>query len=263
MIPKIIHYCWFGPNPLPLMVESWRAKLPGYELRAWTEETFDIDRLDYTREAYEAGKYAFVSDVARLYALEREGGIYLDTDMEVIRSIDDLLNDTAFVGLGEEVGLHVLAGIIAAEPHHPFIQELLTHYESRPFRLPDGTLDLTPNPQLLTSTLQAKGLRLQNRLQRVGDVTVYPADYFYTMDFVSHRVTLTPRSRTIHHYAATWQSDDPYARHLGTIFRIKRVLYRLIGQERSEWLLNSRPVQSLRRLLWGDKTRRSTTGSRS
>ena len=127
MIPKIIHYCWFGPNPLPPMVESWRAKLPGYELRAWTEKTFDIDRLDYTREAYEAGKYAFVSDVARLYALEREGGIYLDTDMEVIRSIDDLLDDTAFVGLGEEVGLHVLAGIIAAEPHHPFIQELLTH----------------------------------------------------------------------------------------------------------------------------------------
>ena len=81
MIPKIIHYCWFGPNPLPPMVESWRAKLPGYELRAWTEETFDIDRLDYTREAYEAWKYAFVSDVARLYALERAGGIYLDTDL--------------------------------------------------------------------------------------------------------------------------------------------------------------------------------------
>ncbi len=128
MIPKIIHYCWFGPNPVPSMVESWRAKLPGYELRAWTEETFDINRLDYTREAYEAGKYAFVSDVARLYALEREGGIYLDTDMEVIHSIDDLLDDTAFVGLGEEVGLHVLAGIIAAEPHHPFMR--------RPLRAP-------------------------------------------------------------------------------------------------------------------------------
>lgn len=144
MIPKIIHYCWFGPNPLPPMVESWRAKLPGYELRSWTEKTFDIDRLDYTREAYEAGKYAFVSDVARLYALEREGGIYLDTDMEVIRSIDDLLDDTAFVGLGEEVGLHVLAGIIAAEPHHPLSKSCSPTTRAAPSVCPMGRLTSRP-----------------------------------------------------------------------------------------------------------------------
>lgn len=255
MIPKIIHYCWFGPHPVPEMVSRWSEQLPGYEVRAWTEETFDLDRLPYTREAYAEGKYAFVSDVARLYALEREGGIYLDTDMEILRPLDDLLDDSAFVGLGEEVGLHVLAGIIAAEPHHPFIQELLRHYEGRHFRTEEG-LDLTPNPKLLTETLRAKGLQLEDRLQRVGEVTAYPTDYFYPMDFVTHEIHLTERSLAVHHYAATWQSDDPYARHLGTIFRIKRVLYRLIGQERSERLLNSRLVQSLRRLLWGDKRHR-------
>lgn len=258
MIPKIIHYCWFGPAPVPPMVDRWREQLPGYTFRAWTEETFDIDRLPYTREAYDAGKYAFVSDVARLYALEREGGIYLDTDMEILRPLDDLLDDTAFVGLGEEVGLYVLAGIIAAEPHHPFIQELLQHYEGRHFMTLDGP-DLTANPVLLTNTLKAKGLVKKDRRQRVGDVTVYPTDYFYPMDFLSHKVHLTGNSRAIHHYAATWHSDDPYSKHLGTIFRIKRHLYRLMGEERAERFLNSRPVQSLRRLLWGDKEHRSTT----
>lgn len=252
MIPKTIHYCWFGPRPLPSAVALWADRLPGYRLRAWTEETFDVGRLPYTREAYEEGKYAFVSDVARLCALEREGGIYLDTDMEVLRPLDDLLGDRAFVGLGEEVGLYVLAGIIAAEPHHPFIRQLLRHYEGRHFRTPEG-LDLTPNPRLLTETLVAKGLQLRDEKQQADGVTVYPTDYFYPMDFVTREVRLTARSRTIHHYAATWQSDDPYAVHLGTIFRIKRVLYRLLGRDRSERLLASRPIQAVRRLLWGDK----------
>ena len=101
MIPKIIHYCWFGRKPLPPLavkcIESWKKYLPDYTIKEWNEDNFDINIVPYTREAYEVGKYAFVSDYARFYILYHHGGLYFDTDVEVIRPMDDLVGRGAFL----------------------------------------------------------------------------------------------------------------------------------------------------------------------
>ena len=179
MIPKKIHYCWFGRGEKPENVQeclaSWSKFCPDYQIIEWNEDNFDIDAYRYTREAYDAKKYAFVSDVARVYALYNFGGIYLDTDVEVLKSFDEILN-TGIV-LGFEEGDYVATSFMAAEPRHNLFKDFLNSYCNSCFVSSDGTLQTYTNVQKITKMLVEKGLQRNNQLQKLTDgITVYPKE---------------------------------------------------------------------------------------
>lgn len=225
-IPKIIHYCWFGGKPLPKsckkMISTWKKLLPEYELRLWDETSFDIDSSDFVREAYRAGKFAFVSDYVRLCALKEYGGIYLDTDIEVIRSFDPLLRGRGAV-FGFESGEKVMTAFMAARPEHPIIHAFLSCYEGRVF----DAAEPEPNTVLLTGVLKDRGLVLNNTMQLLGeDTAVFPLDYFQAYDFSKAMLCVTEHTCTIHRCFGSWCS--PRER---MIFAIKRTLGKCLSEE--------------------------------
>lgn len=206
MIEKKIHYIWFGKNPLsPLAlkcIESWKKYCPDYEIIEWNESNFDINSNQYVKEAYENKKWAFVSDYVRLYVLYYYGGIYMDTDVEVLSSLDPYLKNKAFSGF--EKAEQVPTGIMASEKNHPFFKKLLDYYNDRPFIKEDGSLDLTTNVTTITNYFLEEGLELNNQLQTVADVTLYPNDYFCPKDCVTGKINLTKNTVTIHHFDGSW-----------------------------------------------------------
>ena len=211
MIPKIIHYCWFGKNPLsPLAVsciESWKKYCPDYEIREWNEDNFDLDLFPYTREAYDNRKFAFVTDVVRLYVLYHEGGIYMDTDVEVLRSIDCFLNHHAFSGFEDEH--NVPTGIMASEKGGKWVKDNLEYYHGKHFLLSNGSFDLTTNVITITNYMLSFGLRQDNTYQDFPDlITLYPKDYFCPKSYRDGKIYLTENSCTIHHFAGSWLSDE-------------------------------------------------------
>ena len=163
MIPKIMHYCWFGRGQTPELVErciaSWKRYMPDWEYRLWTEDNFDIASApQYVQEAYAAKKYAFVSDYVRLWALEQYGGLYMDVDFEVYKSFDDLTEKyEAFAGYEGSKRNPLMMGVIAAKAHHPWIQGMMQTYESRVFLKEDGSLDMTPNTGYFLGWMQERG----------------------------------------------------------------------------------------------------------
>lgn len=163
MIPKIIHYCWFGGNPLPhLAVEcmaSWRKHMTNWEYKCWDETNFDIAAAPlYVRQAYEAKKFAFVSDYVRLWALEQYGGLYIDVDFLVFRSFEDIMDKyPAYAGVEGCKRKAVMMGVIASEAHGAWVKDMLSTYEKRPFIKPDGTYDMLPNTSYFSDRLEAQG----------------------------------------------------------------------------------------------------------
>lgn len=163
MIPKIIHYCWIGGAPLPELAEkciaSWKKYMPSWQIMRWDESNFDIAAAPlYVQQAYEARKFAFVSDYVRLWALERYGGLYMDVDFEVFRPFDDLMDKyPAFAGYEGSKRHPVMQGVIASEPHGAWVRDMLATYEDRTFIKADGSLDLTPNTSYFTDRLEAQG----------------------------------------------------------------------------------------------------------
>lgn len=225
-IPKIIHYCWFGKKPLPAnckkMIASWRKYLPDYEIMLWNEKAFDVTELAYVKDAYDAGKYAFVSDYVRLYALKKYGGIYFDTDIEVIRGFDDLLREYGAV-FGFESGEKVMTGFMAAQADHPIINEFLCHYADKAF---DAT-KLEPNTVILTDILKRRGIEINNRIQVIdGDAAVFPLDYFQAYDFSKALLCITDHTCTIHRCFGSWCSPKERM-----IFAIKRALGKYLSEE--------------------------------
>lgn len=207
MIPKIIHYCWFGGNPLgekeQKILDSWEKYCPDYKIMAWNEETFDVENMgDYVKEAYEAEKWAFVSDVARLYALKEYGGIYMDTDMQVIKPIDDLLQLDAFMGF--EIETTICTGIIAAKPHHPTIERFYEDYADRHFLQEDGSLDETTNVIRITEILEENGLELNNEKQEVLGITIFPRVYFSPKSYWTYEINDTDETYAIHQFSGSW-----------------------------------------------------------
>ena len=174
MIPKIIHYCWFGGNPLPELakkcITSWKIYCPDYEIKEWNESNFDLNCCDYVREAYKSKKWAFVSDVARLHALVTEGGIYIDTDVEVIKSLDTLLQYSAVSGF--ESITSISTGLMACEKDDPMFKEFLDGYKTAHFILPDGTLDKTTNVVRITNTCLKYGFVPNNKKQTINTFTI-------------------------------------------------------------------------------------------
>ena len=207
MIPKIIHYCWFGrgqkPEQAVKCIESWKKYLPEYELKEWDEDNFDITQNQYVREAYENRKFAFVTDYVRLYALYHDGGVYMDTDVEVIGSYDQFLHHHAFSGF--ETDGNVPTGMMAAEKGSIWAKELLDQYNDRKFVQEDGSFDMTTNTTVITEYMLGKGLILNNKYQDFPDLcTMYPADYFCPKDHRTGKIRCTKNTVCIHHFAGSW-----------------------------------------------------------
>lgn len=206
MIPKIIHYCWFGRNPLPPLakkcIASWKKHLPEYEIKEWNEDNFDLDMFPYAREAYDNRKFAFVTDIVRLYALYNEGGIYMDTDVEVLKSLDGFLHHTAFSGFENET--NVPTGIMASEKGGLWAKENLEYYNGRHFVKSDGSLDTTTNVTIITDYMVKKGLKQKNGyFDFPGLITIYPKDYFCPIG-QSFKLEISPNTVCIHHFAGSW-----------------------------------------------------------
>ncbi len=229
MIPKIIHYCWFGRGEKPALVQkcmdTWAKKLPDYEIREWNEDDFDISINTFVSEAYQHRNFAFVSDFARAKALFDFGGIYLDTDVEVLRSFDRFLSCRMFAGYEEKnfVGTCVMG----AEKGMPVLSEYMSHYESTSYVLPDGSFYKDTNVLLLTRLLEENGLRRDNTLQEVCGVTVYPRTWFSPYDYINGISYITDDSCAIHHFAQLWL---PKSTRLKS--EIKRKIIKIIGGER-------------------------------
>lgn len=182
MIPKIIHYCWFGRGEMPQLakdcIASWHKFMPDWEFKLWNEDNFDINYNDYTREAYEARKYAFVSDVVRLYALKEQGGLYMDVDFEVLKPFDSLMSYKAFAGFEGSKHSPLMMGGCASEPNGEWVTEMLAAYKERHFIRPDGSYDLTTNVQFITKQMVAGGFQQNGKEQDYKDLHVFPVEYF-------------------------------------------------------------------------------------
>ena len=210
-IPRIVHYCWFGRSEKPELVrrciDSWRRVLPEYKIREWNEDNFDVTMIPYTAQAYALKKYAFVSDYARLWILQRYGGIYMDTDVEVLKPLDDFLCNPCFFGFENEGG--VAPGLImGCEACHPILRELMAYYEQNNFVGADGVITTYTTVQNCTDTLLRHGLKLDATLrQTLGDVTVYEKTVFCPNTAVRESGNYEPETVTAHHYAASWRSE--------------------------------------------------------
>ena len=236
MIPHVIHYCWFGRNPLPdsarKCIASWKKFLPNYEIKEWNEDNFDIHLIPYTRDAYAEKKYAFVSDYARFWILYHYGGIYFDTDVEVIRPMDEIIARGPFMGReagayisqitdagkGEargDTGLGVAPGLglgvnpglgLGVNPGLGLYREILDEYAKISFKLENGTLNQKTVVSYTTEILLKHGLSSNNDMpQEVAGVWIYPADVFCPMDHTrANKVTITDRTVSIHLYDCSW-----------------------------------------------------------
>lgn len=203
MIPKTIHYCWFGHGDMPEQAQrciaSWHEHMPDYEFKHWSEDNFDLGMNAYAKEAYEARKFAFVSDYVRLWALEREGGIYLDTDVEVFKPFDDLLGYHAFAGFEGSKHLPVGTCVMASEAHGIWVSEQLEAYRGRHFVKADGTPDMTTNVQFITARMCEDGFAPNGVEKDYKDLHVFPVEYF------------SPRHTTGEYL----RTDNTYCDHLG------------------------------------------------
>lgn len=206
MIPKKIHYCWFGRGQMPPLarkcIESWRKFLPDYEIIEWNEDNFDLDAYPYAREAYDARKFAFVTDVVRLHALYTQGGIYMDTDVEVLKPLDSLLGFDAVSGF--ESSTQIPTGLMACLDGHALFKEMLDDYLGRHFIQADGTPDLTTNVTRITEICTRHGFKPNGKRQTVAGFTLLPADYLCPKDFRTGEIHLTPNTLTIHHFSGSW-----------------------------------------------------------
>ncbi|WP_316771002.1 glycosyltransferase family 32 protein [Pedobacter frigiditerrae] len=207
MIPKIIHYCWFGnkkkPQEVQNYIDNWARIMPDYQIMEWNQENFDVNDFIFTKQAYSEKKYAFVSDYVRLYALLRYGGIYLDTDVEIIKTFDSFLDHKVFFGL--EGANHIGTAVIGSEKDNPFIKSFINQYVDKEFILSPGKYNDTPNTHILTGLLKNIGLLFNNKLQLLGEaIYVYPVDYFSARLFETGEYIRSRNTVCIHHFSSSW-----------------------------------------------------------
>ncbi len=212
MIPKVIHYCWFGKKPLPALalkcIKSWKKFLPDYEIKEWNETNFDVNIIPYTQEAYQAGKYAFVSDYARFWILYHYGGLYFDTDVEVIKNMDDIIARGPFMGCESEASDTSVASVapglgLGVNPGLGLYKEFLDLYANLHFKDKDGKLNTKTIVDYTTTLLVQHGLTSSNEIQEVAGVTIYPKCYFNPWKNFAE-LEITEKAFSIHHCAGSW-----------------------------------------------------------
>ena len=235
MIPKIIHYCWFGRNPLPASakkcIASWRKYLPDYEIKEWNEDNFDVNSIPYTKQAYEAKKYAFVSDYARFWILYHEGGLYFDTDVEIVGNMDEIIARGPFMGIEQGASLDgkpmVAPGLgLAVEAGHPFYDKMLQVYANQSFINYNGSHNNMTIVTYTTRELYAHGMKPSEDMQEVDGIWIYPAEFFCPMNAATGIISLTDRTVSIHHYDASWIDHKSFRFKLNLI---KNWIFKKIG----------------------------------
>lgn len=209
-IPKIIHYCWFGgarpSSDMRKCLASWKKMCPDYKIIRWDESTFDISQNAYAAQAYDAKKWAFVSDYARMSCLVNYGGIYMDTDVELLKPLDSLLDHQAFAGF--ESDEYISTGIMASEKGFSAYREFLESYSNRTFVREDGSLDMTTNVVAITNYYLERGLVQNGQFQIVDGLAIYPSDWFYPKKWETGQIQLTSNSHAIHHFKGSWLPED-------------------------------------------------------
>ena len=244
MIPKIIHYCWFGHNPKPKLsskcIKSWRKKCPNYQIIEWNEDNFSIASCPlYVQQAFELEKWAFVTDYVRLKVVYEHGGIYLDTDVELIKNIDHLLDNNAYFGF--EDGVHIATGLgFGAERRSSILKELMDDYNDIPFILDNGECDYTPCPVRNTKVFLKHGLIQNNQLQYLDDkTTIFPSDYLCPLSYEDLKKHITKNTVSIHWFNASWRTEQEKKIHkkrikeeqIDKLIHIpNRIVRRLIGE---------------------------------
>lgn len=226
MIPKVIHYCWFGNRPLPSLarkcIRSWKKYLPDYEIKEWNETNFDVQIISYTKEAYQTKKYAFVSDYARFWILYHYGGLYFDVDVELIKSIDDILALGPFMACekdgGSAQGIAIAPGLgLASLPRTAFYKTILDYYASIHFLTETGDFNLSTVVEYTTNLLRQEGLKDKKGIQEIQGIFIYPKAFFCPLDS-SLALDITPQTRSIHHYSGSWL--PPYRRKIKQLKRL-------------------------------------------
>ena len=210
-IPKVIHYCWLGGKPKPKLAEkcikSWKKYCPDWKIVEWNEDNFNLTTApNYVRQAVAAGRWAFVTDYVRLRALTEQGGVYMDTDVELVKPLDPYLRHQAFAGF--EHPERVQTGLLACEKGFPLFLEFLQHYDHASFLLPDGTQDTTTNVEILTGLCLKKGLVCNDQLQTVAGLTIYPREVFCPVDFDTKVLHKTRKTAAIHWFSGSWQTEE-------------------------------------------------------
>lgn len=209
MIPKIIHYIWFGGKEyserIKLCIKSWEKYLPEYKFMLWNEDTFDINEIPFTKQAYEHKKWAFVSDYVRVWALNKYGGIYLDTDIEILKPIDnDILKNKIVLGT-DDAGY--LTALMMAEPNQPFFNNMVNLYQNMDFITENGKLNTEVNNTYLQKNLTLYGYKVKNSYQKLkDDIVVFPDEFFHVRSLVTGKLNLTKNSFAIHWHTITWVS---------------------------------------------------------
>lgn len=212
LIPKTIHYCWFGGNPLPdqykVWMESWHKFCPDYQIIEWNESNYDVSKNAYMYQAYKSKKWGFVPDYARLDIIYHHGGIYLDTDVELIQNLDDLLYQEGFAGFENSSAVNLGQGF-GAVPGLPIIKEMLDIYKDMQFiNADDGSLNMIASPHWQTMTLKEHGLRTDGEYQIIDGFTVYPEKVLCGKSFYTRRIRLKPYTRAIHHFDGSWLEEE-------------------------------------------------------
>lgn len=208
-IPKIIHYCWFGKGEMPSLaikcINSWKTHLSDYKLIRWSEDNFDINYNPFVKEAYDNNKFAFVCDYVRLYALYNYGGIYLDTDVEVIKAMDPFLMHEAFIGF--ETQDRLSTGVIGSVKENEIIGQFMDYYKDRHFVKKNGTFDMLTNVAIITEYCVNLGIKTNNELQSHQGLTIYPKTYFSPLSWNTEKTDFSDETYTIHYFAASWQDS--------------------------------------------------------
>lgn len=232
MIPKVIHYCWFGGKDLPKEVQkcinSWKKFCPDYKIIRWDESNYDIYKNPYTRYCYENKKWAFLSDYARLDIVYSHGGIYLDTDVEIIKSWDSLLKNECFLGT-EQPGCAATGLGFGAKKNNSFIKKNKEYYEITPF-LKNNKWIKTTCVKITSKLLADEGLTKKNMIQSIKNVVIYPTDFFCPKVIGTNKINITSNTYSIHHYDASWKSDIRIFRRISyNLIPIKSSIKKIIG----------------------------------